>query len=103
VTGLTNASRWFEPERPPQFTVDLLEENLFRLKWAVKGAPFGAPPAAVETLDSPFQSEFSHPRDRRRMAAASEGGGAARGQMSCFGSGDRRVEITGSEIECDIS
>ncbi|MGD1037797.1 MAG: hypothetical protein ABR878_11505, partial [Roseiarcus sp.] len=25
------------PPRPPQFAVDLLEETLFRLKWAVKG------------------------------------------------------------------
>ena len=86
MTGLTNASRWFEPERPPQFTVDLLEENLFRLKWAVKGAPFGAPPAAVETLDSPFQSEFSHPRDRRRIAAAGDRGVAARAGFARFGS-----------------
>ena len=62
------------PPRPPQFAVDLLEETLFRLKWAVKGLARRRRRAERCALDSPFQSEFLPSRDRRRIAAASPRG-----------------------------
>ena len=46
-----------------------------RLKRAVKGAPCGAPPAAVETLDSPFQSERFLSKRSTANCGGRDGGG----------------------------
>jgi hypothetical protein len=65
---LHNNRRRLEPEEPPQFAVDLLNREisdwngLSRARQSPSkdgrlSTPYGAPPPAVETLDSPFQSE----------------------------------------------
>jgi len=52
-----------------------------------------APPAAVETLDSPFQSEkVLSPRDRRRITADGKGGG--RRKAPCLAPARRRSRRT---------
>jgi len=48
--------RGFEAEKPPQSAVDLLDAQI-PTEMGRQGRAFSAPPAAVGTLDNPFQSE----------------------------------------------
>ncbi len=70
---------WPLSKRPPQFAVDLLIAKI--PIWAVKGAR-SAPPAAVETLDSPFQSEKGLVK-RSTANCGGRGGRRAASQREC--------------------